>query len=340
MQGPPGTGKSQTITNLIATAVEGGQEGPLRRRETGRPRSGEEPARIGSGIGAVGLELHSNKANKRMVLEEIGEDPGSRPSESPGAGAVVHRLTAAREALNAHTAAMNARSNPQGSRRSSFSARWSSSRRGASRLRHSCFLTPKSGVSRRSKIARDGSKTSCVMPGIWARPHSTRGVVSAERCRSCPVSSTDCVARSKNPAKLDEAEKAYRELSEHMAVRIPDAPTLQMLQTFISSASGSRHPGRGRPQGNGWRHLGSRPAGIRDHQSRKAWAVNMLKSMRKVAPSGWDADVGRSTKHRGHGRSWLRWLSSDYRKAVAEFRGLLSVPCRKIIAERWSYWTP
>jgi hypothetical protein len=44
VQGPPGTGKSQTITNLIATAVKEGKKSPLRRRKDGRARGRSKPA--------------------------------------------------------------------------------------------------------------------------------------------------------------------------------------------------------------------------------------------------------------------------------------------------------
>lgn len=70
IQGPPGTGKSQTITNIIASAVADGKkvmfvsekmaalEVVQRRMDT-------------IGLGPLCLELHSHKANKRGVLEEL-----------------------------------------------------------------------------------------------------------------------------------------------------------------------------------------------------------------------------------------------------------------------------
>lgn len=70
LQGPPGTGKSQTITNLIAHCLGTGQrvlfvsekraalEVVLRRLE-----------RVG--LAPFALALHSNKANKRSVLDQI-----------------------------------------------------------------------------------------------------------------------------------------------------------------------------------------------------------------------------------------------------------------------------
>ena len=72
LEGPPGTGKSQTITNLIATALARGKrvlfvaekmaalDVVRRRLET-------------VGLGAFCLELHSNQTSKRRVLDRIAE---------------------------------------------------------------------------------------------------------------------------------------------------------------------------------------------------------------------------------------------------------------------------
>ena len=70
VQGPPGTGKSQTIANIIASAVHDGKTvlfvaekmAALRRRACA-------PAQ--DGLGPICLELHSRSANKRQVLGEL-----------------------------------------------------------------------------------------------------------------------------------------------------------------------------------------------------------------------------------------------------------------------------
>lgn len=70
VQGPPGTGKSQTITNLIASAVHQGKTvlfvaEKLAALEVVK----RDLTRIG--LSQIALELHSNKANKRAVLDEV-----------------------------------------------------------------------------------------------------------------------------------------------------------------------------------------------------------------------------------------------------------------------------
>ncbi len=72
LEGPPGTGKSQTITNLIAHALSRGK----RVLFVSEKRAALEVVhrRLEKiGLGPFSLELHSNKANKRAVLEQLGE---------------------------------------------------------------------------------------------------------------------------------------------------------------------------------------------------------------------------------------------------------------------------
>ena len=113
IQGPPGTGKSQSITNLIVTAVLDGKkvlfvaeklaalEVVKRRLET-------------AGLGAICLELHSHKANKRVVLEEIGRtwDLGRPCGEE--LEAVVPRLEQTRGLLNGHAVTLHTPLEPSG----------------------------------------------------------------------------------------------------------------------------------------------------------------------------------------------------------------------------------
>ncbi|WP_164457108.1 AAA domain-containing protein, partial [Pseudomonas viridiflava] len=70
IQGPPGTGKSQTIANIIASAIKDGKTvlfvaEKMAALEVVKRRLDEK------GVGDACLELHSNKANKRAVLDEL-----------------------------------------------------------------------------------------------------------------------------------------------------------------------------------------------------------------------------------------------------------------------------
>lgn len=106
IQGPPGTGKSQTIANIIASAVADGKTvlfvaEKMAALEVVKRRLDQ------AGVGDACLELHSNKANKRAILAdlqhvwELGEPKGE------AADALDRRLIETRDSLNAHPARLH-----------------------------------------------------------------------------------------------------------------------------------------------------------------------------------------------------------------------------------------
>lgn len=108
IQGPPGTGKSQTIANLIATAVSDGKK-VLFVAEKMAALEVVKRRLVNVGLGPMCLELHSNKANKRSVLEELGRTLNiGRPTEVDAQGS-FDRLTQLRGQLNDHAKSMHAR---------------------------------------------------------------------------------------------------------------------------------------------------------------------------------------------------------------------------------------
>jgi hypothetical protein len=72
VQGPPGTGKSQTITNAIACAVYSGKKVLFVAEKTAALEVVHDRLRK-AGLGALCLEIHSRKANKREVVKSLGE---------------------------------------------------------------------------------------------------------------------------------------------------------------------------------------------------------------------------------------------------------------------------
>ena len=70
LHGPPGTGKSQTITNIIANALYKGKR-VLFGAEKMAALSVVQKRLSDMGLGAFCLELHSNKAIKSVVLEQL-----------------------------------------------------------------------------------------------------------------------------------------------------------------------------------------------------------------------------------------------------------------------------
>ena len=107
IQGPPGTGKSQTITNLIAEAIADDKK-VLFVAEKMAALEVVKRRLDNIQIGDACLELHSHKANKRTVLDELSRTLGlGRPRLSDPAGDRA-LLTANRQRLNDYSRAVNA----------------------------------------------------------------------------------------------------------------------------------------------------------------------------------------------------------------------------------------
>ena len=108
LEGPPGTGKSQTITNLIAHCLGQGKtvlfvSEKMAALEVVRTRLES------IGLGPFCLELHSNKARKRHVVEQLGAalDLVAHADEDEWR-AVGERLEGLRGELNGYVSALHA----------------------------------------------------------------------------------------------------------------------------------------------------------------------------------------------------------------------------------------
>ncbi len=106
IQGPPGTGKSQTIANLVASAVSAGKT-VLFVAEKMAALEVVKRRLDNAGVGDACLELHSNKANKRVILEELRRTWALRAPKGDGASTLHARLMEARDQLNEHAARMH-----------------------------------------------------------------------------------------------------------------------------------------------------------------------------------------------------------------------------------------
>ena len=106
VQGPPGTGKSQTITNIIASALSMGKSvlflaEKIAALEVVKRRLDQ------SGLGDSCLELHSYKARKTYVLDKIRETMEAAKPLRGDQPVVAERLKAMRARLNDFAFAMN-----------------------------------------------------------------------------------------------------------------------------------------------------------------------------------------------------------------------------------------
>lgn len=82
IEGPPGTGKSQTITNMIATALAQGKRVLFVAEKQAALRVVSDRLRA-AGFGPLLLELHGDKASRTDVYEGIHERLAARPDSDP-----------------------------------------------------------------------------------------------------------------------------------------------------------------------------------------------------------------------------------------------------------------
>ena len=108
IQGPPGTGKSQTITNLIAAAIERGKtvlfvSEKLAALEVVRARLNR------AALGHLCLELHSHKTRKKELLSDIEVRLSQRATfgDARELGDLERTVAADRDRLNRYAALIN-----------------------------------------------------------------------------------------------------------------------------------------------------------------------------------------------------------------------------------------
>ncbi|CAN5713668.1 hypothetical protein BH11PSE3_BH11PSE3_26310 [soil metagenome] len=113
VKGPPGTGKSQTITNIIAAAAARGKKVLFVAEKMAALDVVHRRLRQ-VGLGPLTLELHSNKINKRTVLEELKKTRDGQIRPARGDLSVVEKLGEASTSLNAFAARLHRPLEPSG----------------------------------------------------------------------------------------------------------------------------------------------------------------------------------------------------------------------------------
>ena len=113
IQGPPGTGKSQTIANIVAAAIADGKTvlfvaEKMAALEVVKRRLDQ------AGVGDACLELHSNKANKRLLLEELRRTWELGFPRGDFKTSLNSSLQEKRDSLNSHVSRMHKAHHPSG----------------------------------------------------------------------------------------------------------------------------------------------------------------------------------------------------------------------------------
>lgn len=332
IQGPPGTGKSQTIANLIATAVGDGRkvlfvsekmaalEVVKRRLET-------------VGLGPLCLELHSNKANKRTVLEELGRTLQLGQPQAADVAGGIERLDVLRGQLNAHAQRMHA---PVGSAGlTPFGI-----------LGHLARCLPRTGrppyrlddagdwssatLERRVAVLRDlcGHLPRVGQPNL----HAWRGVAHAPVMRP---QAEDLVARTAPLADaVVQAGAAAAALAAALGVgQATDLAGLEQQCDVAETLAGAPAFDRGTISSAVWgAGLASLGEGL---QQGRVLADIVGRRSAQVADVAWMSDwLPQRLVIGAHGERLLRFLHGPYRAAVRELRSVLRGPLPTSTSER------
>ncbi|HXG18189.1 MAG TPA: DUF3320 domain-containing protein [Methylomirabilota bacterium] len=106
LEGPPGTGKSQTITNLIAQTLAAGKS-VLFVAEKMAALQVVHSRLVSAGLGEFCLEIHSTKANKRAVMQELASAVDASLQRVTAPEPSTQRLPQVRAALTEYAQAVH-----------------------------------------------------------------------------------------------------------------------------------------------------------------------------------------------------------------------------------------
>src|SRR6185437_15536280 len=107
MYGPPGTGKSQTIANVIAELLAQGKTVLFVSEKAAALEVVQKRLRL-AGLGDYALELHSHKATRKEVAQQLGASLNYHPA-SPASmpETAMSQLRQRRQQLSRRAQAVN-----------------------------------------------------------------------------------------------------------------------------------------------------------------------------------------------------------------------------------------
>jgi very-short-patch-repair endonuclease len=336
IQGPPGTGKSQTITNLIATAVKAGKK-VLFVAEKMAALEVVHSRLERLGLGAICLELHSSKANKKVVLEEIARTLALGRPKSQGSEERLESLQAAIDRLNRHAAVMNTPIEPAG-------------------------FTPYQIIGRLTHLYSRGIEAatfSLPAPESWSGPtfrEHRRGLADLQKHleeigpptdhpwkgvnRIEPLLPTDIAELQAGVAEaigsLTGVAEAFATLSDSLLDALTASPSLKDVQQLaqfalrIAKAPAMDRRAMGHPI---WESRREEIAGLVERG--RACAANLAGLEGILREVAWQADLSGTRRVLAtHGRSLFRWFRKEYRESVSSLRGILKVEMPGALSER------
>jgi very-short-patch-repair endonuclease len=335
VQGPPGTGKSQTITNLIATAIKDGKK-VLFVAEKMAALEVVKRRLDGLDLGALCLELHSNKANKKVVLAELDRTLKLGRPKAENVGESVEALVNARDRLNRHAEVLNTRLDPAGVTPHEVIGQLVRHYVGEAQAVR--FRLPDavrwSKKEYQERCGRLQNLQSFLKELGSPATHPWRGVERTESLlptdRSTLMGQVDWVL-----ASLAKVSSVGNKLAGLLHIRSQDANTLHTLHILADLG----------------RRLVTAPPMDRAAMASSVWETQreqITELVRRgsemaatraeldniVSDAAWEADL--ETVRQGLTRGWwvFRFLSRDYRNATKSLRGLSKAPLPKSNLDR------
>ncbi|MEO1237169.1 MAG: DUF4011 domain-containing protein, partial [Planctomycetota bacterium] len=335
VQGPPGTGKSQTIANLIAAAVREGKR-VLFVAEKMAALEVVQRRLANVGLGEMCLELHSHKARKRAVLDDLettlalGEVKPKTPAD------YFERLTAARDALNRHAEALH---QPIGC--TSVTAYHAIGRlialRAAGVEPNDVSLdAPTTWDASRAADARQALASLIEQVDLIDTPaeHAWRGagvesILPTDRQRlteTLPDTRASLVAAADRVASLAEALADDRRATPALATELANrARRVAPPEAPPADREAIARDVWDRPN-NGLAELVDAGRALTDLKRQLDG---------KVSEAAWTADLTQTRLDlAAYGSSWLRWLNGAYKRAKRQLAGVSVGPVPKPLTER------
>jgi very-short-patch-repair endonuclease len=333
IQGPPGTGKSQTIANLIAAAVKEGKKvlfvaEKMAALEVVQRRLDEV------GLGPICLELHSHKAKKRAVLEELNRTLELGAPTGDRGSMLLEQLEAARAKLNSHAERIHAPIAPSG---------WTPYRilaelvriRGAAVKSESfsladCEQWSASEMRSRRDVLADAVDNSGTIGTPAQSPWHGVGV------STILPSDLERLSRrwTQMIERINHLTGSAHDLASSLSCQIEMTPRdIHKLATVCLHLSSAPEMDRRRLVDEVWQTDRDQISRIVEAGKNSFEAVSTLGDT--VADVAWTTDLGPTRRHlTAYGRSWFRLLNRNYRDARATLIEILDGPPPKSLKER------
>ena len=324
VKGPPGTGKSQTITNIIAAAAARGRKVLFVAEKMAALDVVHRRLRQ-VGLGPLALELHSNKANKRAILEELRRTKDAVPRKAAANPDIVTKLGEATDHLNAFAVRLHTKL-------------------------ERCGLTPHTILGRLVVASESGVMERYSLEGGsgWTQAQATArralAVELAQRLASLgppPLHPWRGVRREAiDPAESEELDRQIAALEDllqaaiegsHIATGVLRAPVPNMLcdfensLTWLEAAAVLPPCDRAALAHLAWQDGVERIAALVTAGQRRAQTRDGLAET--INDAGWSASYDEIRKALViKGESLFRFLDRDYRAQIALLRSYLVQP--------------